>query len=284
MQLVSLVYLKSLVAENSFQVEGIKPDAYSNTTAILNIFLSDEEHQSIEHVHTSSLVHHEGCHLYMQDRILSFVKSIEVDLKKARDQCAQNKAPGGVHSYSLLIANYGGVMAISTNPPHCLVYPTVYNNDVEDQNHFNTAASPSGMCTHSCICCTLLQHADKDPVHWRTYEGSCLVIPHGTQYRTLFPEIVGPHNHWGLLIDHKTCAPWETSASWIQSFQAVLGTVSCSRRMTSIDSRGKVSVSSLQGGETSAHCPQGGQTQVSPHQGECTKLLQQRGGISQDQW
>ena len=36
---------------------------------------------------------------------------------------------------------------------------------------------------------------------------------------------------------------WETSASCIQSFQAVLGTVSCSRRMTSIDSREKVSMS-----------------------------------------
>ena len=64
------------------------------------------------------------------------------------------------------------------------------------------------MNTCSCICHTLLQHMDKDPVHWRTYEGSCLVIPHGAQCRTLFPEIIVPCNHWGPLIDHNTGEPY----------------------------------------------------------------------------
>ena len=109
-----------------------------------------------------------------------------------------------MHSYSLLIANYGGIMAVPTDPPYCLVYLAVYNNDVEDQNHLNTAASPSGMYICCCICHTLLQRVDKDPVCQRTYEGSYLVIPHRTQYRTLFPEIITPCNHWGPLIDHNT--------------------------------------------------------------------------------
>ena len=148
MQWFSLIYLKSLVADNSFQPEGIKLDTYSNTTALLIVFLSDEEHQGIEHVHIGLVVRHEGCHLYMQDGILPFMKSIEVDLKKVREWHTQNKDPGRAHSYSLLIANYGGIMAIPTNPPFCLVYPTVYNNDAQDQNHFNAAASPSGMHTH----------------------------------------------------------------------------------------------------------------------------------------
>ena len=151
-QHVSLVYLQNLVADKSFQPEGIKPDAYSNTTAILIVFLSDEEHQGIEHMHIDLVMHREGCFLYMQDGILSFMKSIEADLKKVRDQCAQNKDPGGVHSYSLLIANYGGVMAIPTDPPYCLVYPSVYSNDAEDQNRFNTAVSLSGMHTCSTPC------------------------------------------------------------------------------------------------------------------------------------
>ena len=164
-------------------------------------FPSNEEHQHIEHVHISLVVHHDECCLYMQDGILPFVKSIEADLKKARDKC-------GAHSYSLLIANYGGVMAIPTNPPYCLVYPTVYNDDMEDQNYFNTAASLSGMHTHACMCHTLLQHTDKDLVCQRTCEGSCLIIPHGAQYRTLFPEIIAPCNHWGPLIDHNTGEPY----------------------------------------------------------------------------
>ena len=185
MQWVSLTYLKSLVNDNSFQPEGIKPNTYSGTTAILIVFLSDEEHQGIKHMHISLVVHHEECHLYMQDGILPSTKSIEVDLKKVRDTYTQNKDPDGVRSYSLLIANYRGVMAIPTDPPYCLVNPTVYNDDAEDQNHFNTAASPPGMCTHSCMCCALLQHADKDPVCQRTYEGSCLIIACSAQYRTL---------------------------------------------------------------------------------------------------
>ena len=173
------------------------------------VFLSDEEHQGIKHMHTGLVVHHEECHLYMQDKILPFVKSIGVDLKKVRDRHAQNKDPGGLNSYALLVANYGGVMAIPTDPPCCLVYPTVYNDDTEDQNHFNTAASPSGMCTCTCMCHALL---DKDPVHQRTYEGSHLIIPHRAQYWTLFPEIITPRNHWGLLIDHNTGEPYPMAA------------------------------------------------------------------------
>ena len=57
MQWVSLAYLKSLVADNSFQPEGVKLDAYSNTTAICIVFLSNEEHQGIEHVHIGLVVH-----------------------------------------------------------------------------------------------------------------------------------------------------------------------------------------------------------------------------------
>ena len=137
----------------------------------------------------------------MQADILTFTESIEVDLKKVRDMCEEGLDPGGRHSYCLLLTNYRGIMAIPTDPPYCLVYPIVYRENVEDQSHFNTSASPSGMCTHACMCCVLLQHANMEPLHWRTFKGSCLIIPHGAQYRTLFPEIISLCNHQGLLID-----------------------------------------------------------------------------------
>ena len=73
MQQVSLTYQKSLVNDSSFQPEGIKPDAYSNTTAIL-IFLSGEEQQGTEHVHIGLVMCCEGCHLYVQDGILILLK------------------------------------------------------------------------------------------------------------------------------------------------------------------------------------------------------------------
>ena len=189
---------------NTFQPEGVEPDAYSHTTVILIVFLSNKEHQGIEHVHIDLVVWCEECRLYMQNGILPFMEFIEANLQKVQDKHAENKDPGRVHSYSLLVANYGGVMAVPTDPLYCLVYPTVYNTGVEDQNHFNTAASPSVLHTCSCICHTLLQHADMEPVCPRTYKGSHLIIPHGAQYRTLFPEIAAPHNHRGLLIDHNT--------------------------------------------------------------------------------
>ena len=104
-------------------------------------------------------------------------------------------------------------MVIPTDPPYYLVYLMMYNDDAEDQNHFNTAASPSGMHTHVCMCCSLLQLMDKDPDNQRTYEGSRLIVPHGAQYQTLFPEIVTPHNHWGPLIDPNTGEPSPMAAA-----------------------------------------------------------------------
>ena len=81
-----------------------------------------------------------------------------------------------------------------------------------------------------------------------------------------------PCNHLGLLIDHNTEEPYpmaavETSASWIQSFQVALGTVSCSRRMTLTDSREKVSVSPLRE-EKPQHTISREDKQKSP----CTKM------------
>ena len=106
---------------------------YCHTMTILIVFLSDKEHQGIEHVHISLVVWHEGCHLYMQNGILPFMEYIEADLQKVWDRCTENKDPGGVRSYSLFIANYGGIMAVPTDPPYCLVYPTVYNTGMKDQ-------------------------------------------------------------------------------------------------------------------------------------------------------
>ena len=67
--------------------------------------------------------------------------------------------------------------------------------------------------THTCMCSALLQFMDKDSDHWRTYEGSHLFVPHVTQYRTLFPEIVMTHNHQGPLIDPNTGEPFPMAAA-----------------------------------------------------------------------
>ena len=82
MQHVSLIYLKSLISDNCFQPEGMSSDAVSSSTAILIIFLSDEQHTAIQHIHIGLVVCRTSCNLYDQDGILSFINSIEEDLKK----------------------------------------------------------------------------------------------------------------------------------------------------------------------------------------------------------
>ena len=81
---VPFTYLKSLVNEDSFQPEGMTMDAASNSTAILIVFLLDDQHEAIQHVHIGIVVCHVGCTLYEQKAILSFIQSIEEDLQKAR--------------------------------------------------------------------------------------------------------------------------------------------------------------------------------------------------------
>ena len=110
----------------------------------------------------------------------------------------------------MLVTNFGGIMAIPTDPPYCLVYPTIYSNDVahKNQNHFNTTAAPPGLHTHGCICCALLQHADLMEAHKWKYNGIHLIVPHGAQYKTLFSKITMLHNHQGPLISHSSRKPY----------------------------------------------------------------------------
>ena len=209
-QHISLTYLKSLISDNCFQPEGTPSDAVSGSMAILIVFLSDEQHTTIQHVHLSLMVCCVSCNLYDQDGILPFINSIEEDLKKARQRWDAGKDPGGVHSYAMLVTNFGGIMAIPMDPPYCLVYPMIYSDDVanKNQNHFNTTGSPPGLHTCACICCTLLQHADLTEAHKWKYNGSHMIVPHSAQYKTLFPEITMPHNHRVLLINHSSGKPY----------------------------------------------------------------------------
>ena len=214
------------------------------------MFHSDREHKGVELIFIGLVVHCKESSIYMQADILTFMKSIEVDLKKVRDMCEEGLDPGRRHSYCLLLTNYGSIMAILKDPPYCLVYPIVYHKNVEDPSHFNTSASSSGMQTHACMYCTLLKHVDMEPLHQRTFKGSHLIIPHGMQYRTLFPEIVALCNHQGPLIDPdmnepSPCLLWEISSLRIRSSLAPMGIAFSSWRATSPSSRKRTSTSLL---------------------------------------
>ena len=101
-------------------------------------------------------------------------------------------------------------MAVPADLPYCLMYPNIYSSTFphEDRHHLNIQGGPPGLHTHTCICCTLLQHADLSEVHRWKYHGSCLVIPQGVQYSHLLPKITMLHIHQAPLIDLHTGDPF----------------------------------------------------------------------------
>ena len=156
------------------------------------------------------MVHCIGCTLYEQKAIFPFIHSIKEDLERARLKQVSGRDPGPVHSYSMLVANFGSLMVIPTDPPYCLMYPNTYSDEVAlgNQNHFNTVGGPPGLHTSSCICHALLQHADLTKAHKQKYNGSCLIVPQGAQYKTLLPKITMLCNHWVLLLDLHSRKPF----------------------------------------------------------------------------
>ena len=147
-------------------------------------------------------------HLYTPNQILDFVKDIEVELQAARDALKAGGNPGKRRTFCLFVSIFGGTMSIPTDPPYCLVYPTSYVRDV-DLDHFDTHNNPAGMCMHHCVCHTTLQYNNDKPKERTNYTWSCLILPRGAQYNDrLFPTILKPWNHCGLLIDSATREPY----------------------------------------------------------------------------
>ena len=99
-------------------------------------------------------------------------------------------------------------MSIPTDPPYCLVYPTSYVRDVEP-DHFDTHNNPVGTHLYLYVCCATLQFTNDDPKELKTYTRSHLILARRAQYNDwLFPMILEPRNHQGLLIDSAMKEPF----------------------------------------------------------------------------
>ena len=103
-------------------------DDASNTTTILLVFMSDDQLETIKYVHIWLVVCRTSCQLYELRSIPWFTKSIDDDLKKTREKCVASGGSGKAHSFSMFIANFGGLMAVPTDPPFCLMYPNIYSD------------------------------------------------------------------------------------------------------------------------------------------------------------
>ena len=126
MQHIGLTYLKTLIAKNRFQPRGATLEHASTSTCILINFLSNAKYTDVEHVHIELIIIQKGFHPCEQKDILPFLDVIHGDLQATckKELRHGHKLPMP-RSYSLFTASFGRCMAVPTDPPYCLVYPTV---------------------------------------------------------------------------------------------------------------------------------------------------------------
>ena len=86
MQHIPYHYFHNMAQDHAFQpVKAVLKDA-SNTTAILLVFVSDDQLTSIEHVHIGLMVHHIGSQIYEPKAILQFIQYIKAHLKHTKEK------------------------------------------------------------------------------------------------------------------------------------------------------------------------------------------------------
>ena len=86
MQCIPDQHFKNMVQDHAFQpVKAVLKDA-SDTTAILLVFISDNQLMSIVHVHIGLIVCHIGSQIYEPKTITQFIQKIEADLKHTKEK------------------------------------------------------------------------------------------------------------------------------------------------------------------------------------------------------
>ena len=74
-------YFNNMVQDNAFQPVKAALKDTSDTTAILLVFVSDDQMTSIEHVHIRLIIFHTGSQVYEPKSIPQFIQYIEADLR-----------------------------------------------------------------------------------------------------------------------------------------------------------------------------------------------------------
>ena len=202
MQCLSLSGLHTLLSQGAFSPpQSDMPPKLSGMTAILLVFQADSRHEKIINVYVGLMVCQVDSRLYSPSQIHDFIQDIEGNLQAVHNALKAGGDPGKRCTYCLFVDNLSSIMSIPTDPPYCLVYPTSYIKGIKP-NHFDTCNSPMGTRLHHCVCHTTLQFSNDDLKQHTKYVRSHLILFHGVQYNDqLYPSILEPWNHHGLLID-----------------------------------------------------------------------------------
>ena len=99
------------------------PHCCSQTTAILLAFIPDRQLKDIENVGIGNVIRRCGTSLGDISSISVMIESVHSVLKtEGNKDCPKHRA------YMMLIGNYGGHMAFTTEPPYCVAYAADYQN------------------------------------------------------------------------------------------------------------------------------------------------------------
>ena len=204
------------VEKGMFNPDNLATHCCSQTMAILLAFIPDRRVKDIESIGIGNVIRRCGTPLgdipsisVMIDSVCSVLKT---ESKKDRPRC---------RAYMVLIGNYGGHMAFTTEPPYCVAYAADYEDkDPSKMTPRKTLNHTYTMVADNIMVRRLLSVPNWDPVERKHTKGGRLLIPRGVQFGPkLFPEIVIPRNHAGPLFDSTTR---QDAPLWtIGSFRAV---------------------------------------------------------------
>ena len=202
MRVVSIMLLETLIANGSFNPECKAETDYSHSTAILLVLVPNTKLKDIEKVGIGLVVCQHGGPPAGISPMQKFISYIHDVLQQER---ASHKPI--VRTCVMLLGNYSGHMAFSTDPPFCLAYLAEYleKKDLGAMMIWSLDNHPVTFMVLDMVVHQLLALDCLECDYARMSHGGHLIIPRGTQFRSkLYPEIVIPRNHGALYPDPTT--------------------------------------------------------------------------------
>ena len=161
--------------DGAFNPDHLAPHCCSQTTAILIAFLPGRHLLDIENVGISCVIRRSGAPMGDASSVCTALDSIRSVLKSEADKQRPHH-----RAYMMLIVNYGGHMAFTTEPPYCVAYAAEYRDkdpskmmSREPENHWYV------MVSEKMIVRWLLSVPNGDPSEKKHIKGGRLLIPRG---------------------------------------------------------------------------------------------------------
>ena len=189
------------VEKGLFNPDKLAPHCCSQTTAILLAFIPDWRIEDIKSISIGNVTRRCGAPLGDISSISMMIESVRSVLKTESKKDRPRR-----RAYMMLLGNYGGHMAFTTEPPYCVAYAADYQDkDPSKMMPCKTLNHTYAMVTDNMMVRRLLSVPNWDPTERKCTKGGRLLIPRGVQFGPkLFPEIVIPRNLAGPLFDSTT--------------------------------------------------------------------------------